>query len=87
MSAFDLLKEVVDAMEADESLVWGEPRHASVGIIVEGRMKIQASVSSAERNGRAIHGPSISPFLAVPDPPMRMRCRPCDANCKKKSVG
>jgi 8-oxo-dGTP pyrophosphatase MutT (NUDIX family) len=36
MSAFDLLKEVVDAMEADESLVWGEPRHASVGIIVAG---------------------------------------------------
>lgn len=36
MSAFDLLKEVVDAMEADESLVWGEPHHASVGIIVAG---------------------------------------------------
>jgi 8-oxo-dGTP pyrophosphatase MutT (NUDIX family) len=36
MSAFDLLKEVVDAMEADESSVWGEPRHASVGIIVAG---------------------------------------------------
>jgi 8-oxo-dGTP pyrophosphatase MutT (NUDIX family) len=36
MGAFDLLKEVVDAMEADESLVWGEPRHASVGIIVAG---------------------------------------------------
>jgi 8-oxo-dGTP pyrophosphatase MutT (NUDIX family) len=36
MSAFDLLKAVVDAMEADESSVWGEPRHASVGIIVAG---------------------------------------------------
>ena len=36
MSAFDLLKEVVDAMEANESSVWGEPRHASVGIIVAG---------------------------------------------------
>jgi 8-oxo-dGTP pyrophosphatase MutT (NUDIX family) len=36
MSAFDLLKEVVNAMEADEASVWGEPRHASVGIIVAG---------------------------------------------------
>jgi 8-oxo-dGTP pyrophosphatase MutT (NUDIX family) len=36
MSAFDLLKELVDAMEANESSVWGEPRHASVGIIVAG---------------------------------------------------
>jgi 8-oxo-dGTP pyrophosphatase MutT (NUDIX family) len=36
MSAFDLLKAVVDAVEADESSVWGEPRHASVGIIVAG---------------------------------------------------
>jgi 8-oxo-dGTP pyrophosphatase MutT (NUDIX family) len=36
MSAFDLLKEVVDTIAADEPAVWGEPRHASVGILIAG---------------------------------------------------
>lgn len=34
MSALDLLKEVVDTIAADERSVWGEPRHASVGILI-----------------------------------------------------
>ena len=36
MSAFDLLKGVVDAMALGEPSIWGEPRHASVGILVAG---------------------------------------------------
>ncbi|MBV8451674.1 MAG: NUDIX domain-containing protein [Deltaproteobacteria bacterium] len=36
MSAFDLLKEIVDTIAADEPSVWGEPRHASVGILIAG---------------------------------------------------
>ena len=36
MSAFDLLKGVVDAMTIGEPSIWGEPRHASVGILVAG---------------------------------------------------
>jgi 8-oxo-dGTP pyrophosphatase MutT (NUDIX family) len=36
MNAFDLLKGVVDAMAIGEPSIWGEPRHASVGILVAG---------------------------------------------------
>ena len=36
MSVFDLLKEVVDKIALDEASVWGETRHASVGILIAG---------------------------------------------------
>jgi 8-oxo-dGTP pyrophosphatase MutT (NUDIX family) len=36
MSVFDLLKEVVEAIAIDEASVWGEARHASVGILIAG---------------------------------------------------
>jgi 8-oxo-dGTP pyrophosphatase MutT (NUDIX family) len=36
MGVFDLLKDVVETIAIDESSVWGEPRHASVGILVAG---------------------------------------------------
>ncbi len=36
MSAFDLLKDVVDSIAATEPSIWGEPRHASVAILVAG---------------------------------------------------
>jgi 8-oxo-dGTP pyrophosphatase MutT (NUDIX family) len=36
MSVFDLLKEMVEAIAAEEPSVWGEPRHASVGILIAG---------------------------------------------------
>jgi hypothetical protein len=39
MSALDLLKGVVDAMAIGEPSIWGEPHHASVGILVAGRRK------------------------------------------------
>src|SRR3954451_14480976 len=34
MRVFDFLKELVDAV--DETAVWGEPRHASVAILIAG---------------------------------------------------
>ena len=36
MGVFDLLKDVVETIAIDESSVWGEPRHASVGILIAG---------------------------------------------------
>jgi 8-oxo-dGTP pyrophosphatase MutT (NUDIX family) len=36
MNVFDLLKETVETIEADEASIWGEVRHASVGILVAG---------------------------------------------------
>ena len=36
ISAFDLLKDVVAAISASERSIWGEPRRASVGILVAG---------------------------------------------------
>ena len=36
MSIFDLLKEVVETIALDEPFFWGEPRHASVGILIAG---------------------------------------------------
>jgi 8-oxo-dGTP pyrophosphatase MutT (NUDIX family) len=36
MSTFDLLKEMAETLVADEPSVWGEPRRASVGILVAG---------------------------------------------------
>jgi 8-oxo-dGTP pyrophosphatase MutT (NUDIX family) len=36
MSVFDLVKEVVEAIAADEPAIWGEPRRASVGILIAG---------------------------------------------------
>ena len=36
MSAFDFLKEVVETIAVDETTVWGETRHASVGILIAG---------------------------------------------------
>ena len=36
MSVFDFLKEVVETIAIDETTVWGETRHASVGILIAG---------------------------------------------------
>src|SRR5690242_1527484 len=36
MSVIDLLKKVVEAIAVDEASVWGETRHASVGILIAG---------------------------------------------------
>jgi 8-oxo-dGTP pyrophosphatase MutT (NUDIX family) len=36
MSVFDFLKEVVETMAVDETAVWGETRHASVGLLIAG---------------------------------------------------
>jgi 8-oxo-dGTP pyrophosphatase MutT (NUDIX family) len=36
MSLFDLLKETVERIAVEEGPVWGEPRHASVGILITG---------------------------------------------------
>jgi len=36
MSVFDFLKEVVETIAVDETAVWGETRHASVGILIAG---------------------------------------------------
>jgi 8-oxo-dGTP pyrophosphatase MutT (NUDIX family) len=36
MSVFDLLKEVVETIATDEASFWGEPRQASVGILIAG---------------------------------------------------
>ena len=49
-----------------------------------GYRKTRASVSSAERNGSAICGLSVSPFPVVPGPSMRMSCRPCDVSCRTR---
>ena len=58
MSAFDFLKEVVETIAVDETTVWGETRHASVGILIAGTKQIRASASSGERNGKATLGQS-----------------------------
>lgn len=39
MSVFDLLRETVEAIAAEEPSVWGEPRYASVGILIAGAKK------------------------------------------------
>ena len=36
MSAFDLLKDLVETIAIDEASAWGETRHASVGILIAG---------------------------------------------------
>jgi 8-oxo-dGTP pyrophosphatase MutT (NUDIX family) len=36
MGVFDLLKETVEAIAAEEPSIWGEPRYASVGILIAG---------------------------------------------------
>jgi 8-oxo-dGTP pyrophosphatase MutT (NUDIX family) len=36
MSVFDFLKDVVETLALDETAVWGETRHASVGILIAG---------------------------------------------------
>ena len=36
MGAFDILKDVVNGIAAGEPSIWGEPRRASVGILVAG---------------------------------------------------
>jgi 8-oxo-dGTP pyrophosphatase MutT (NUDIX family) len=36
MSVFGFLKEVVETIAVDETAVWGETRHASVGVLIAG---------------------------------------------------
>jgi len=36
MRVFDFLKELVETIAVDETAVWGEPRHASVAILIAG---------------------------------------------------
>jgi len=48
MGARNLLKDVVGSMAAGERSIWGEPRHASVGILVAG-VKENASICFIRR--------------------------------------